>query len=132
MRVVIKVPIILKVIVHLLRSLDSMYAPAARAMVIWMMGEYSNIGSLISKMIPTLFTYLARCFTLEAVETKLQIINAFVKVVNNCGFRVSFVSWNVTVHLCGYHSMNVDACKLCLYIQEKLSFSFKIQVIACY
>ncbi|KAK6117903.1 LOW QUALITY PROTEIN: hypothetical protein DH2020_048351 [Rehmannia glutinosa] len=69
------------VIVHLVRRLDSMCAPAARAMVIWMMGEYCNIGSLISKMIPTVVKYLARRFTLEAVETKLQIINACVKVL---------------------------------------------------
>ncbi|PIN12172.1 Vesicle coat complex AP-3, beta subunit [Handroanthus impetiginosus] len=70
-----------RVIVHLARSLDSMHAPAARAMVIWMLGEYSNIGSLISKMIPTIFKYFARRFTLEAVETKLQIINAGIKVL---------------------------------------------------
>ncbi|KAK4425177.1 AP3-complex subunit beta-A [Sesamum alatum] len=70
-----------RVIVLLLRSLDSMRAPAARAMIIWMMGEYSNIGVLISKMIPTILKYLARRFTLEAVETKLQIINACVKVL---------------------------------------------------
>ncbi|GFQ06836.1 ap3-complex subunit beta-a [Phtheirospermum japonicum] len=70
-----------KVIVHLVRSLDSMCAPASRAMIIWMMGEYCNIGSLISKIIPTVFKYLAQRFTLEAVETKLQIINACVKVL---------------------------------------------------
>ncbi|KAK4480276.1 hypothetical protein RD792_013344 [Penstemon davidsonii] len=68
-----------KVIVHLVKSLDSIRAPTARAMVIWMMGEYSNIGFLMSKMIPTLFNYLAWRFTSEAVETKLQIINACVK-----------------------------------------------------
>lgn len=72
---------LLQVIVHLLRNLDSMCAPAARAMVIWMMGEYSSIGSLISKMVPTMFKYLAGRFTLEADETKLQIINACIKVV---------------------------------------------------
>ncbi|KAL0376991.1 UNVERIFIED_CONTAM: AP3-complex subunit beta-A [Sesamum calycinum] len=69
-----------RVIVLLLRSLDSMRAPAARAMIIWMMGEYSNMGILISKMIPIILKYLARRFTLEAVETKLQIINACIKV----------------------------------------------------
>ncbi|XP_011091514.1 AP3-complex subunit beta-A isoform X2 [Sesamum indicum] len=70
-----------RVIVLLLRSLDSMRAPAARAMIIWMMGEYSYMGVLISKMIPTILKYLARRFTLEAVETKLQIINACIKVL---------------------------------------------------
>ena len=71
----------LKVIVHLVRSLDSMSAPAARAMVIWMLGEYCNIGFLTSKMIPTIFKYLAQRFHSESVETKLQIVNACVKVV---------------------------------------------------
>lgn len=70
-----------RVIVHLVRSLDSMSAPAARAMVIWMLGEYCNIGGLISKMIPTIFKYLALRFNLESVETKLQIVNACVKVL---------------------------------------------------
>ncbi|KAG8390857.1 hypothetical protein BUALT_Bualt01G0127200 [Buddleja alternifolia] len=70
-----------RVIVHLVRSLDSIWAPSARAMVVWMMGEYNNIGGRISKMIPTIFMYLARRFTLEAVETKLQIINACIKVL---------------------------------------------------
>lgn len=50
-------------------------------MVVWMMGEYCNIGDLISKMIPTIFKYLAQRFNLESVETKLQIVNACVKVV---------------------------------------------------
>lgn len=58
-----------------------MSAPAARAMVIWMMGEYSNIGDLIPKMIPTMFKYLAWHFSMEAVETKLQIVNACIKVL---------------------------------------------------
>ncbi|KAL6581157.1 hypothetical protein OROMI_007080 [Orobanche minor] len=72
------------VIVHLVRSLDSICVPAARAMIIWMVGEYCNVGSLILKMIPTIFKYLARRFTLEAVETKLQIINACVKSPTTC------------------------------------------------
>lgn len=70
-----------KVIVHLLRSLDTLHAAAARAMVIWMMGEYCYVGSLISKMIPSIFVYLARRFGSEAIESKLQIINACVKVL---------------------------------------------------
>ncbi|GER34904.1 AP-3 complex subunit beta-2 [Striga asiatica] len=70
-----------KVIVHLVRSLDSMCAPAARAMIVWMMGEYCNIGSLMSKMIPTVLKYLAQRFSLEAVDTKLQIINSCVKIL---------------------------------------------------
>ncbi|CAA3030335.1 AP3-complex subunit beta-A [Olea europaea subsp. europaea] len=70
-----------KVIVSLVRSLDSIWAPAARAMIIWMVGEYNNIGGVISKILPTLFSYLAGRFTLEAAETKLQILNACAKVL---------------------------------------------------
>lgn len=76
----------LKVIVSLVRSLDSIWAPAARAMIIWMVGEYNNIGGVISKILPTLFSYLAGRFTLEAAETKLQILNACAKVVSNYSF----------------------------------------------
>lgn len=78
----------LKVIVHLLRSLDSICTPAARSVVVWMMGEYSNVGVVLAKMLPILFSYLASRFTLEAVETKLQIINACVKVVNISVFTI--------------------------------------------
>ncbi|XP_073120228.1 AP3-complex subunit beta-A [Henckelia pumila] len=70
-----------KVIANLVRSLDSIWAPAARAMVIWMLGEYNNIGSCISKMIPTVYKYLAWRFILEEVEPKLQIINSSIKVI---------------------------------------------------
>ncbi|KAL2541700.1 AP3-complex subunit beta-A [Abeliophyllum distichum] len=70
-----------KVIVYLVRSLDSIWAPAARAMIIWMVGEYNNVGGVIPKILPTLFKYLAGRFTLEAVETKLQILNACTKVL---------------------------------------------------
>ncbi|KAF3433695.1 hypothetical protein FNV43_RR24798 [Rhamnella rubrinervis] len=70
-----------KVIIQLIRSLDSIKVAAARAMIIWMVGEYSQLGELIPRMLTTVLKYLAWCFTSEALETKLQILNTIVKVL---------------------------------------------------
>ena len=70
----------MKVIIQLVRSLELIKVPAARAMVIWMVGEYSTIGHIIPRMLPTVLKYLAWCFTSEALESKLQILNTAVKV----------------------------------------------------
>ncbi|CAH9121359.1 unnamed protein product [Cuscuta epithymum] len=70
-----------KVIIHLVRILDSIRVPKARATIIWIFGEYNNIGHIIPMVLSTVLKYLAWCFTSEAPETKLQIINACVKVV---------------------------------------------------
>ncbi|KAK2999987.1 hypothetical protein RJ639_024452 [Escallonia herrerae] len=70
-----------KVIIHLVRRLESIKVPAARSLVIWMVGEYNSIGHIIPKMLPTTLKYLAWCFSSEALETKLQILNATVKVL---------------------------------------------------
>ncbi|RVX13871.1 AP3-complex subunit beta-A [Vitis vinifera] len=67
------------VIVQLVRSLDSIKVPAARAIIIWIIGEYNTIGEIIPRMLTTVLTYLARCFASEAQETKLQILNTAVK-----------------------------------------------------
>lgn len=64
-----------------MRSLDSIKVPTARAMIISMVGEYNSIGHILPKMLPTVLKYLARCFTTEALETKLQILTAAVKVI---------------------------------------------------
>ncbi|XWS65982.1 hypothetical protein CRYUN_Cryun05aG0161000 [Craigia yunnanensis] len=70
-----------KVIIQLVRSLDSIKVPAARAMIIWMVGEYSSLGEIIPRMLTTVLKYLAWCFTSEALETKLQILNTATKVL---------------------------------------------------
>lgn len=75
---------ILKVIVQLVRSLDSIKVPAARAIIIWIIGEYNTIGEIIPRMLTTVLTYLAWCFASEAQETKLQILNTAVKVLSAC------------------------------------------------
>ncbi|KAG9151491.1 hypothetical protein Leryth_015107 [Lithospermum erythrorhizon] len=78
-----------KVIAHLIRSLDSIRVPAARAMVIWMVGEYNSVGEIMSKILPTVLQYLAWCFRSEALEAKLQILNACVKVLLHTGETIS-------------------------------------------
>lgn len=75
---------ILKVIVQLIRSLDSIKVSEARAIIIWIIGEYSSAGEMIARMLTTVLTYLAQCFTSEAQETKLQILNTTVKVFSAC------------------------------------------------
>lgn len=73
--------LLLKVIVHLVRALDSIKVPTARAMIINMIGEHNSSGHILPKMLTTVLKYLARCFPKEALETKLQILYAAVKVV---------------------------------------------------
>ncbi|CAN0909512.1 AP3-complex subunit beta-A [Linum grandiflorum] len=70
-----------KVIVQLIRNLDSIRVPEARAIIIWMLGEYSLLGDLIPKMLIIVLKYLARNFTSESSETKLQTLNTVAKVL---------------------------------------------------
>lgn len=70
-----------KVILHLARNLDMVKEPAARALIIWIIGEYSSVGELIPKIVLTVLKYLAWSFTSEELETKLQILNSTCKVV---------------------------------------------------
>ncbi|KAJ6983111.1 AP3-complex subunit beta-A isoform X1 [Populus alba x Populus x berolinensis] len=65
----------------LVRSLDSIKVPAARATIIWMIGEYRNLGEIIPRMLTIVLKYLAWSFTSEALETKLQTLNTTVKIV---------------------------------------------------
>eukprot|EP00268_Persea_americana_P062345 TRINITY_DN7988_c0_g2_i2.p1 TRINITY_DN7988_c0_g2~~TRINITY_DN7988_c0_g2_i2.p1 ORF type:complete len:1155 (+),score=214.18 TRINITY_DN7988_c0_g2_i2:152-3616(+) len=70
-----------KVIVQLARILDAIKVPAARAAIIWIVGEYSSMGQIIPRIVPTVLQYLARCFISEEQDTKHQILNATAKVV---------------------------------------------------
>ncbi|XP_021768998.1 AP3-complex subunit beta-A-like [Chenopodium quinoa] len=70
-----------KVIIQLVRNLDSIKVPAARAIIIWMVGEYNSLGDRVPLMLTSLLRYLAHCFTTEATETKLQILNTATKVL---------------------------------------------------
>lgn len=69
-----------QVIIQLVRSLDTIKVPAARAMIVWLLGEYGSLGEIIPRMLSTVLKYLAWCFTSEGLETKLQILNTITKV----------------------------------------------------
>lgn len=86
-------------IIHLVRSLDSIKVPAARALIIWMMGEYNCIGQTISRILATVVKYLGWCFTSEAVETKLQILTATAKVFLNLSYP-SFIQCSSCSPIC--------------------------------
>lgn len=70
-----------KVVVQLIRSLDAIKVPAARAIIIWMVGQYRSVGEKIPKMLTPVLAYLAYCFKSEALEAKLQILNTNFKVL---------------------------------------------------
>lgn len=70
----------LKVTVRLIRSLEIIKEPAARALVIWIFGEYNSVGKIIPNVVPSVLKYLAWSFTSEEIDTKLQILNASAKV----------------------------------------------------
>lgn len=53
---------------------------AARAIIVWMVGEYGSIGDIVRRMLHVLLLYLAGSFCKEAPEAKLQIINTVFKV----------------------------------------------------
>ncbi|KAI3734881.1 hypothetical protein L6452_14361 [Arctium lappa] len=70
-----------KAIIYLARNLDAIKVPVARAMIVWIVGEYNSIGNIIPKMVPVILRFLARGFPSESIETKHQILNAAVKVL---------------------------------------------------
>ncbi|XP_047330005.1 AP3-complex subunit beta-A isoform X2 [Impatiens glandulifera] len=72
-----------KVVIQLVRSLDTIKVPQARAMITWMAGEYSSVGSFIPRALMTVLQYLAWCFPSESLEMKLQILNTAAKVQVN-------------------------------------------------
>ncbi|CAN6442680.1 unnamed protein product [Victoria cruziana] len=70
-----------KVIIRLARYMDIIKVPAARALIVWMVGEYCTIGHDFMRAVPIILQYLARCFISEDLETKQQILNTAAKVV---------------------------------------------------
>jgi len=66
--------------------LDKIKVPAARAIIIWMLGKYCSLGEVVPKMLSTVLKYLAQCFTSEALEAKLQILNTTAKVYHQLIF----------------------------------------------
>ncbi|KAK1415557.1 hypothetical protein QVD17_31340 [Tagetes erecta] len=70
-----------KAIIFLIRNLDAIKVPVARALIVWLVGEYNSLGTVIPKMVPIILKFLARGFPSESIETKHQILNAAVKVI---------------------------------------------------
>ncbi|KAI5055018.1 hypothetical protein GOP47_0030163 [Adiantum capillus-veneris] len=70
-----------KVFVRLICDLDLIRVAAARAVVIWMVGEYGSRSSIIREILPTVFSYLASCFVNEENESKLQILSCISKIL---------------------------------------------------
>ncbi|PPR97098.1 hypothetical protein GOBAR_AA23560 [Gossypium barbadense] len=119
-------PIHEKVIVQLVRSLDSIKVPSVRAMIIWMVGEYSSLGEIIPRMLTTVLKYLAWCFTSEALETKLQILSTVTKVLSGAtgeGLSTFKKVFRYLVELAECDS-NYDVRDLACFLKELLSYNF--------
>ncbi|XP_038890244.1 AP3-complex subunit beta-A isoform X2 [Benincasa hispida] len=119
-----------KVIIQLIRGLDSVKVPAARAMIIWMVGEYSTLGDIIPRMLVIVAKYLARSFISEALETKLQILNTMVKVLlrakgeDMLTFKV-ILGYMLEVGKC---DLNYDLRDRAAFIQKLLSSHLDMEV----
>eukprot|EP01018_Ginkgo_biloba_P021382 Gb_19472 [translate_table: standard] len=103
-----------KVFVHLVRSLDLIKVPAARAVVIWMVGEYSCIGN-IPKIVPTILEYLGACFPTEGMESKLQILNCAAKVVS----RSKVADPSSTISLLLNYVLDKGGCDLSYDVRDR-------------
>ncbi|KAH0454565.1 hypothetical protein IEQ34_016489 [Dendrobium chrysotoxum] len=68
-----------KVIARLARNLDVIKEPSARALIIWIVGEYCSIGQIMPNIIPNILKFLAWSFSSEILETKHQILNTAIK-----------------------------------------------------
>nr|GMC63720.1 AP3-complex subunit beta-A [Ipomoea batatas] len=110
-----------KVIVHLARILDSIRVPKARATIIWMVGEYNTVGHIIPMILPTVLKYLAWCFTSEALETKMQILNACVKVVL-CAKGEDILSFRRILN----YVLELAKCDLSYDLRDRARFIMKL------
>eukprot|EP00897_Mesotaenium_endlicherianum_P001195 jgi/Mesen1/11076/ME000099S10514 len=72
-----------KVLARLVRGLEGVRVPAARASIVWLVGEHSATGVAVPRIAPAVMSYAASRFAGEDGMTKLQIVNAAVKVLLN-------------------------------------------------
>ncbi|KAK7300719.1 hypothetical protein RJT34_11568 [Clitoria ternatea] len=120
-----------KVIIQLVRSLDTIKVPSARAMIIWMLGEYCTLGEIIPRMLSTVLKYLAWSFTSEALEAKLQILNTTVKVLLcNKGDDVMILRkvWSYVIALAEC-DMNYDIRDRSRFLKKVLSSDLESQCV---
>lgn len=106
-----------KIFAQLVRDLDIIKVPAARAVVIWMIGEYGCDSALIQKMLPTIFKYLGACFVKEEVGSKLQILNCICKVVFHS--QVAFDSSFRTVVLALTYLLDLGGCDVNYDVRDR-------------
>ncbi|TYH76304.1 hypothetical protein ES332_D04G075300v1 [Gossypium tomentosum] len=119
-------PIHEKVIIQLVRSLDSIKVPSVRAMIIWMVGEYSSLEEIIPRMLTTVLKYLAWCFTSEALETKLRILSTVTRVLSGAtgeGLSTFKKVFRYLVELAECDS-NYDVRDRACFLKKLLSYNF--------
>lgn len=114
-------------IVHLIRSLDKIKEPSARALIIWIVGEYSDIGHIIPKIIPVVASYLGQCFSSEELEGKHQILNTVAKVVLNQGWNISLQCLTYKLLFCTV-SCHSDSSKPA-FLRNALLFFNSLEVL---
>lgn len=51
----------------------------ARALMVWIVGEYCSSGQISCKVLSSIFQYLAYCFIMEDFGTKQHILNIMEK-----------------------------------------------------
>ncbi|CAF1526244.1 unnamed protein product [Rotaria magnacalcarata] len=83
------------IIKHIVRMVDKVTAPAARASILWLIGEYSD---RISKLAPDVLRKMAKSFPDEETIVKHQILNLAAKL---------FVTNNKQTHLLVQYVFNL-------------------------
>ena len=66
-----------EIIIHMSKLVDSITVPAARAAILWVLGEYS---SRVPKIAPDVLRKMAKTFPSEDPEVKMQILNLALKL----------------------------------------------------
>ena len=66
------------IIVHMAKLMDSIQVPEARAAILWVLGEYSE---RVPKVAPDVLRKMAKSFTNEDPQVKMQILNLATKLV---------------------------------------------------
>jgi len=67
-----------EIIIHMAKLMDSIKVPAARAAILWVVGEYSD---RVPKVAPDVLRKMAKSFTSEEPQVKMQILNLATKLV---------------------------------------------------
>lgn len=66
-----------EIITHMAKLVDSIQVPAARAAIVWVLGEYCQ---RVPKIAPDVLRKMAKSFVNETPEVKMQILNLAVKL----------------------------------------------------